>query len=179
MCEMNAAGAIHQRLAPGRRQIGNVRSKGDDGCWKSVETFETNRGIAENFDDLNVRNGSRRSAESFANGIGIADESNHDFAARGVGDDVGRVASGDRANVHRARAKERIDRQWNIAEAVEHVEKRLDGGTAEFGVRGVRSAAVGGDFVTQNALRAESELAFGGLAIHEKRGTSRRARGSF
>ena len=38
--EMNGAGAEHERLAPGGRELGNVGREGNDGSGKTIETFE-------------------------------------------------------------------------------------------------------------------------------------------
>ena len=68
--------------------------------------------------------------------------------------------------------------ELDLAQALQGIEKLLDGGLAQLRIGRVRHAAVGDDFVAQRAFRAERQLVLGGLAVDEEPRAARRFRGS-
>ena len=85
-----------------------------------------------------------------------------------IGDHVGRAAAIDGADIQRAAAEQGVLRQRNLANVVENIEQRVDGGMTEFGIGRVRQLSVSRDFVAQRAFRTEGETVLGGLAIDEE-----------
>src|SRR6202030_1695948 len=85
-----------------------------------------------------------------------------------IGDHVGSAAAIDGADIQRAAAEQGVLRQRNLANVVEHIEQRVDGGMTEFRIGRVREFSVSRDFVAQRAFRTEGETVLGGLAIDEE-----------
>ncbi len=113
----------------------------------------------------------RPATAAFDGGFGrgrIADQTDEDFGARFIGDDVGRASavrwcrcSGCwRPEFHR-RATGRRGRSPG-RRAV------LDGRVAELGISGVRHASAGNDLVAERAFRTQRQLVAGGLAVDQK-----------
>src|SRR6266704_2338165 len=98
----------------------------------------------------------------------MADGAEHNLRRGMVGNDVGRAAAADGADIQRAAAKQGIFRQRNLSNIVKDIKQRVNGGVAKLGIGGVREFPVGHDLVAQRAFRTESEPVFGGLAVDQK-----------
>ena len=107
----------------------------------------------------------------------VVHQADGDFGARGVGNYVGSATAGDYADIQSAAAEEFVLRQRNFADFLEGVEKLVNRGFAEFGIRGMGEAAGGFDFIAQDTFRGENQLVFGGLAVDQETRTARIARG--
>ena len=97
-----------------------------------------------------------------------ADEADEEVCLGFVGDDVGRVAAGDEADVEGGWADLGLERQRHGEDVVERLDELVDGGVAELGIGGVGHAAFGAEFDAEGALGGEGEAVVGGLAVDEE-----------
>ncbi len=109
--------------------------------------------------------------------VGIADGAEHHFGAGLVGDDVGRTAAGDCADVQGSRAENRIVRKAEFADILQDVEQGVNCGVAQFRIGGMRQFSAGDHLVAQRAFGAQRQEIFRGLAVDQVLRAARSAGG--
>src|SRR5579864_1414943 len=172
VCDVNAAWADEERFAPSFTEGGNVSGERHNCRWNAVVRREANRRYVQDFEIFDAASGS--SGYSLACARWIADRAKHDFGLGEVRDDVGRATAVDCADVQRAAAEQFVLREFDFANVLKDIEQRVNGGVAEFGIRGVRKFPFGGQLETQSAFGTEREKIFCGFAIDEKLRPARR-----
>src|SRR5262249_10091651 len=103
----------------------------------------------------------------------------HDFGARFIGDDVRGAAAGEGPDIKRGGAKQGGDRQGELADSLQRIEERGNGGGGGVWVGGGGGVSARDEFVTQRTFRTESKLVFRRLAVDEKAGTTGSGSGGF
>src|SRR6266481_6902481 len=164
--DVNAAGPNEERLPPGTFETWNVRREGHHCCGQTIDLCQLYGWRVEDFACFPAA--CRRRGHRLPSLRRIADRAKHDFRFGVIGDHVGCAAATDGADIQRAAAEQSVLRQRNLANVVENIEQRVDGGMTEFGIGGVREFSVSRDFVAQRAFRTEGETVLGGLAIDEE-----------
>ena len=124
----------------------------------------------------------RRDGEHFAN-LGFAShrllhgrercvaavhQADEKFGLRVIGNDVGRAAARDGADVERARAQDFIHGKRHAAHFLKRIQQFLDGRFAQLGISRMRHASAGHQFQPQRALGSERQLVFGGFAVDQE-----------
>src|SRR5262252_2221297 len=105
---------------------------------------------------------------SFPDCLGFGYGTKHDFGAGLVGHDIWRAASGDGADVQRARTEKRVGRQRDLAKVIEHVEKRVNRGATQLGISRVRKLAARADLIAERTFATKGETIFRGLSVDQK-----------
>src|SRR5229473_3586253 len=84
------------------------------------------------------------------------------------------AAAAERAYIERTAAEQRVLRKRNVANVLEHIEERFDGGMAELRISGMREAAARYELITQRAFRTERQQIFRRLAVNQVARAARR-----
>ena len=170
--DVDASWADEKRPAPSSSKTRDVRRKRNDRRAEAIERLETQGGSVHDFVSFGAAG--NRGRNGFTNRGGIADETEHQVGLSVIGNDVGSSAAAERTDIESAASEQRVFRQRNAANVLEHIEERLDGGMAEFRISGMREAAARDELITQRAFRTERQQIFRGLAVNQVARASRR-----
>src|SRR5579863_8084582 len=109
MRDVNAARPEKKRLAPRRREHRNISSERNHRRWESVERGETHCRQRQDFS--NLRADSDRRPQCLIDFAPVADQANRQLRLRRVGNNIGRSAAGNRADIQGCFSHRRILRQ--------------------------------------------------------------------
>src|SRR3974377_74194 len=124
---MKTAGTDEVGAAPGAVEGRNIRGERDNGGGEIGKRVEMDRWIEKHFTGLDSVS-FRGFGDSESKFRGIGNKAKHDFGASFVGDDVGRAAAMDRADVECGLAEDAVGTKRNGADVGECIEQRVDRG---------------------------------------------------
>ena len=98
----------------------------------------------------------------------IAHNADEDFGACFVGNDIGRAAPGDGADVQSAGAEDGSSGKRDVADALKRIQKLFDSGFAKFGIGRVGHAAAWRRFHDAKRPWSREQVCFRGLAVDDE-----------
>src|SRR5579872_2561673 len=160
--DVNRSWTDQQRFAP----VGELRNVGGecgDHGVESVDGLQAQEGKLEGKCDLDLISGGRKNLP--AQIVRWTDEAVEQVGMGVVGNDVGRAATLNQPNVQRAWPNLRIGRQWHGPQSRERRNQLVDRGLAQFRIRRMRHASLGGDLNPKSSFGSERNVIFRGLAV--------------
>ncbi len=118
--QMNGAGSQQERPSPGISERRNIGGEGHHGTFESLEFAQVERGNAQHF--LGYREAFDRLRDGGARGIARIHNADEYYRRGVIGNDVGRAAALNGADVQCADAKQWILGQLDLANARQSIE---------------------------------------------------------